>query len=250
MTIRRRRTRAMLGAMVPMVVAVSACGAVNADAGKPATERFAMLERGTAPEGTPITAATGSGVFAEELSGSVAYLDVTTDVAGPGVVTIGPGAIPGETVLSHFGPQEQFPYEVMTVSATSTGRYVTGLAVTNPLDTRITLQCTILGGLRLDPTAGQQPVTGHCSGGTTLTGTSTVTGSRDGQWNGKTVQLHTIRTDIAFDGPVSGTLRQTADTVDGIGIAARTELETTLEAGGVRFQQNIVRTVGQNQGAR
>ncbi len=226
-------------------IVLASCAAVNADSGRSATDRFALLTRDIAPAGAPVgtTDPRTFGSFPEEIVGSDTYLGKTTAISGRGAVVVGPGMAAGESIVTRFRQPSQFPYEVVTLAATDQGNYLTAIEVTNPLDSRITLQCTITGGIKLDP--GQSTIhgVGQCVGGTTLRSTSTVIDRRGARWNGRDVNLLTTQTNISFSGPVTGTLSERNDVPDdNQTMALKTVLDVDITESGNRFHQHIDRT--------
>lgn len=226
-------------------VVLASCAAVNAESGRSATDRFALLDRDIAPAGVPVgpgqPAAFGS--FPEDIVGSVTYLGKTTDISGRGAVVVGPGVSHGESIVTRFHQPSQFPYEVVTIAATDQGNYLTAIEVTNPVDSRITLRCTVAGGIKLDPGASSTTNNGQCVGGTTLQSTSTVVNRRDARWNGRDVHLLTTHTEITFSGAVTGRLNETNDVPDdNQAMAVRTELDVDITESGNQFHQHIDRT--------
>ncbi|RDI61309.1 hypothetical protein [Nocardia pseudobrasiliensis] len=224
--------------------AVSGCGAVHPEAGAPVADRYALPSRAANPPGAVRDTALAHGAFAEGLTGSMTSLGTTTDLTGTGVATVGPGAAPGESVVSHYGADRPFPYEVTTIVTTESGRYLTALALTDPSDTRLAVHCVLTDPPRLDPEATRQAVRGHCAGGVDLTGASGRGPDRDGEWNGKPVRLTTIDAELTLSGPVRGTIHQTTEFAEGSATPVRTETEVDLDAGGARYRQHLIRTLG------
>jgi hypothetical protein len=224
---------------------LASCAAVNADSGRSATDRFALLPRDVAPAGAPVSATDPHtfGSFPEEIMGFDTYLGKTTDISGRGAVVVGPGMAAGETIVTRFRQPNQFPYEVVTLAATDQGNYLIAIEVTNPVDSRITLQCTVAGGIKLDPGASTIHGGGQCAGGTKLQSTSTVVNCRDARWNGRDVHLLTTQTDIRFSGAVTGTLSERNDVPDdNQNVALRTLLDVDITETGNHFHQHIDRT--------
>jgi hypothetical protein len=241
---RSRLQRVVTIALVPCAV-LTACATVNADSGRSATDRFALLDRDVAPAGTPVgqTQPRAFGSFPEDIVGSVTYLGETTDISGEGAVVVGPGITPGESIVSRFRQPSQFPYEAMTLTATDQGSFLTAIEVTNPLDSRISVQCTIAGGAKLDPGASTHHNRGRCAGGTTLQSTSTVIDRREARWHGRDVLLLTTRTNMTFSGAVNGTLSELSDVpADNQTLTVRTELDVDITQTGNHFHQHLVRT--------
>jgi hypothetical protein len=226
---------------------LAACGAVNADAGRSATDRYALLDRAAAPAGSPMVPSGRAeadlyGAFPEDIDGSITYLGDTVDFSGRGVVVVGPGSGRGERITSRFHEPNQFPYEVVTAESTKDGLFLTAIQVVNPLDSRIGLQCTIATGIKFDPGDSIDEDSGQCAGGTTLQSTSKVVGRRDARWSGRDVRLVTTETNIVFSGAITGTLKETNDIPQGDrAVALRTTLDVDIEQSGTRFAQQLVR---------
>jgi hypothetical protein len=232
-------------ALIPCAV-LTACATVNADSGRSATDRFALLDRDAAPTGIPVgrTQPGAFGSFPEDIVGTVTYLGKTTDISGMGTVVVGPGITPAESIVTRFRQPSQFSYEAVTLAATDQGSFLTAIEVTNPLDSRISLQCTITGGMKLDPGVSTHHNRGRCAGGTTLHSTSSVANRREARWNGRDVVLLTTQTNIAFSGAVTGTLSERNDVpTDDQTLAVRTELDVDIMQMGNHFHQQLVRTV-------
>lgn len=243
----RHRSAARLGLGIAFLcVVLSACAAVNADSGRSAADRFALLDRDAAPAGTPVarTASDVLGSFPENIVGSVTYLGEKTDISGKGTAVVGPGIMPGGTIVSRFHEPSQFPYEVVTLAATDQGHFLTAIEVTNPLDARISLHCTIAGGMKLNPGASAHSDRGRCVGGTTLQSTSQVVNRREARWNGRDVHLLTTQTNITFSGGVTGTLSERNDVPeDNQTLALKTDIDVDITQSGTNFHQHIARTV-------
>jgi len=234
-------------AMAPILcVILAACGAVNAEAGHLATDRFVLLDRGVPPPGIPAATAESNffGSFPEQITGWVTYLGKTTDMSGKGTIVVGPGVKPADITVNRFREANQFPYEAVTLTVTDQGHFLIAIEVVNPLDSRITVSCTIADGIKLDPGTRTDINHGRCAGGTTLQSVNKVVNRRAARWNGRDVHLVTTQTNITFSSPITGTLSETNDVpAENQTMAMRTVLDLNIVETGNSFIQHLERTV-------
>ncbi|MFA4083588.1 hypothetical protein [Mycobacteroides salmoniphilum] len=203
-----------LGAAVAAVLSVAvaaACAPVNEEAGKPVGHAFALLKY-PAGQGEPASEPQGKspfGDYAQEISGSVTYLGETTALTGAGVMTIGPGPRRGELKIEQYYRGDRFPYETGIVSG-GEGKPSTldAITIVNPLDSRVTLQCTIDGGISLADIDSEREINGTCGGGAKAHGHIRPEGSRKATWRDKPVELVRTVMDLTVTGASSGQIHQ------------------------------------------
>ncbi|TDZ81614.1 hypothetical protein [Mycobacteroides salmoniphilum] len=193
------------------VVAAAACAPVNEEAGKPVGHAFALLKY-PAAQGEPAFEPQGKspfGDYAQEVSGSVTYLGETTVLPGAGVMTIGPGPRRGELKIEQYYQGDRFPYETAIVSG-GEGKPSTldAITIVNPLDSRVTLQCTIDGGISLADIDSERELDGTCGGGAKAHGHIKPDGSRKATWRDKPVELVRTVMDLTVTGASSGQIHQ------------------------------------------
>ncbi|MGH3954693.1 MAG: hypothetical protein ACRDTI_11720 [Mycobacterium sp.] len=198
-------------AAVLSVVAAAACAPVNEEAGKPVGHAFALLKY-PATQGEPASEPQGKspfGDYAQEVSGSVTYLGETSALPGAGVMTIGPGPRRGELKIEQYYQGDRFPYETGIVSG-GEGKPSTldAITIVNPLDSRVTLQCTIDGGISLADIDSERELDGTCGGGAKAHGHIRPDGSRKATWRDKPVELVRTVMDLTVTGASSGQIHQ------------------------------------------
>lgn len=198
-------------AAVLSVVAAAACAPVNEEAGKPVGHAFALLKY-PAAQGEPASEPQGKspfGDYAQEVSGSVTYLGETSALPGAGVMTIGPGPRRGELKIEQYYQGDRFPYETGIVSG-GEGKPSTldAITIVNPLDSRVTLQCTIDGGISLADIDSERELNGTCGGGAKAHGHIRPDGSRKATWRDKPVEVVRTVMDLTVTGASSGQIHQ------------------------------------------
>jgi hypothetical protein len=240
-----------LAAAAALSLLTAGCGSVNPESAALATDAYKLLRY---PDGkavepvarTQIDPGIGRwiGVHPQVISGRITYLDKTSDLPKDGELTLGPGARPGEFQIGFFYGDDRFPYETIMFSWEPHAGTLTAMQIFNPLDTRMTLQCAVDGGLRLDDTmkpGDQKTVSGSCLGGTKLTGKFQVGGSRHAVWGGKPVELLATVADVRVSGPTAGWLHEVNDLVKGSNIAVNTTLDLNVTSQGVPFEEHMER---------
>jgi hypothetical protein len=246
-----------LGALQALAIAAAVgslaagCGSVNQESAAPATDAYKLLRYPDDKAVEPVANAQINpgigrmlGVHPQEISGRITYLDKTSELPKDGALTLGPGPRPGEFQIGFFYGDDRFPYETIMFSWEPDAGTLTALQIFNPLDTRMTLQCAIDGGLRLDDTTkpgDRKPLSGSCLGGTKLTGEFRVEGSRQAVWGGKPVELLATVADVHASGPTIGTLHEFNDLVKGSNIAVNTTLDLNVTSQGVPFEEHMER---------
>lgn len=233
-----------------LVVAASAmvlagCGAVNADAGKPVGNAYQLLQYpgGPGTHGPEPTVGSPYGSYPVAVAGSVSYLDETTSLPGTGVLTIGPGAREDELRIAQFYGEDRFPYESTVVSAKDAASTLDGITIVNPLDSRVSVQCVLDGGIALEELDEPRELTGNCGGGATVRGTARPDGVRQASWRGDPVELVRTVVDIEISGVSNGTIRQVTETPKGGTFPLYTALDTELTAQGIHMAQELERYV-------
>ncbi|TDZ79538.1 hypothetical protein DE4585_03284 [Mycobacteroides salmoniphilum] len=231
------------------VVAAAACAPVNEEAGKPVGHAFALLKY-PAAQGEPAFEPQGKspfGDYAQEVSGSVTYLGETTALPGAGVMTIGPGPRRGELKIEQYYQGDRFPYETGIVSG-GEGKPSTldAITIVNPLDSRVTLQCTIDGGISLADIDSERELDGTCGGGAKAHGHIKPDGSRKATWRDKPVELVRTVMDLTVTGASSGQIHQINEVPrDGTvgSFPLFTSIDVNMTAQGISLAEKLERHV-------
>ncbi|EFV15028.1 hypothetical protein [Segniliparus rugosus] len=233
------------------LAAVAGCGSVNPDSAAPATDAYKLLRY---PKSQPVEPVDGNkvdpgigrmlGVHPQEISGHITYLGKTSELPKEGALTLGTGPKPGDFQIGFFYGDDRFPYETIMFSWEPHAGTLNAMQIFNPLDTRMTLQCVVDGGLRLADTTkpgDRVALSGTCLGGTKLTGEFRVEGSRRAVWDGKPVELLATVADVQVSGPTTGTLHEVNDLVKGSNIAVNTTLDLNVTSQGVPLEEHMER---------
>ncbi|WP_448433385.1 hypothetical protein [Mycolicibacterium setense] len=243
-----KRIVAAAGACVLGSGLLAGCTSVNEEAGKPVGHAYALLKY---PDAAAEPAAeprpdSPYGTYPLEISGSVTYLDETTSLPTSGVLTIGPGPRRGEMQIEQYYTGDRFPYETGMVSTgpdEAAAATLDAITIVNPLDSRVSLQCAVNGGIDLAGTGEPREVTGSCGGGATVAGSVRPAGSRKGTWRGKPVELVRTVVDLNVTGVSTGTIHQVNDTPKGGSFPLYTELKVDLTAQGIHLTEELERHV-------
>ncbi|WP_078309091.1 MULTISPECIES: hypothetical protein [unclassified Mycobacterium] len=243
-----RRLGAAATAVLSVAVA-AACSPVNEEAGKPVGHAFALLKYSAAP-GEPASEPQGKspfGDYAQEVSGSVTYLGETTALPGAGVMTVGPGPRRGELKIEQYYQGDRFPYETGIVSG-GEGKPSTldAITIVNPLDSRVTLQCTIDGGISLADIDSERELNGTCGGGAKAHGHIRPEGSRKASWRDKPVELVRTVMDLTVTGASSGQIHQTNEVPRDSTVASFplfTSIDVNMTAQGISLAEKLERHV-------
>lgn len=232
-------------ALLTSAAVLTGCSAVNADAGKPVGNAYQLLQYpgGAEAPGPEPTAGSPFGSYPVEVSGSVTYLDETSALPESGVLTIGPGAREGELRIAQFYGADRFPYESTIVSAEGPKTTLDGITIVNPLDSRVSLQCVVDGGIVLEALDGPRELTGTCGGGAKVHGTARPDGIRQANWRGDPVELVKTVVELDISGVSNGTIRQVTETPKGGKFPLYTALDTELTAQGIHLAQELERYV-------
>ncbi|AMU65326.1 hypothetical protein [Mycobacteroides abscessus] len=238
-----------LGVGVAVVLSVAACTPVNEEAGKPVGHAFQLLKYPTAqldPAAEP-QGRSPFGDYALEVSGSVTYLGETTELPGAGVMTVGPGPRRGELKIEQYYRGDRFPYETGVVSA-GEGKPSTldAITIVNPLDSRVTLQCAVDGGIALADIEGERELTGTCGGGSKAHGHVRAEGSRKATWRDKPVELVRTVVDLTVTGASSGEIHQVNEVPKDSAVASfplYTSIDVNMTAQGISLTQKLQRHV-------
>ncbi len=241
-----------LGAAATAVLSVgvaAACAPVNEEAGKPVGHAFALLKYSALP-GEPASEPQGKspfGDYAQEVSGSVTYLGETTALPGAGVMTVGPGPRRGELKIEQYYQGDRFPYETGIVSG-GEGKPSTldAITIVNPLDSRVTLQCTIDGGITLADIDSERELNGTCGGGAKAHGHIKPDGSRKGTWRDKPVELVRTVMDLTVTGASSGQIHQINEVPRDSTVASFplfTSIDVNMTAQGISLAEKLERHV-------
>ncbi|MGR6976772.1 hypothetical protein [Mycobacteroides abscessus] len=238
-----------LGVGVAVVLSVAACTPVNEEAGKPVGHAFQLLKYPTA-QSDPAPEPQGRspfGDYALEVSGSVTYLGETSELPGAGVMTVGPGPRRGELKIEQYYRGDRFPYETGVVSA-GEGKSSTldAITIVNPLDSRVTLQCAVDGGIALADIEGERELTGTCGGGSKAHGHVRAEGSRKATWRDKPVELVRTVVDLTVTGASSGEIHQVNEVPKDSAVASfplYTSIDVNMTAQGISLTQKLQRHV-------
>lgn len=238
-------------AALALLPVVASCGSVNQESAAPATDAYKLLRYPQARTVEPVAQEQIDpdigrmiGVHTQEISGRIVYLGKTSELPHEGALTLGLGPHPGEFQIGFFYGDDRFPYETIVFSWEPHAGTLTAMQIFNPLDTRMTLQCAVDGGLRLEDAAkpgDRAALSGTCLGGTKLTGEFRVEGSRRAIWDGKPVELLATVTDIAVSGPTTGSLHEANDLVKGSNIAVNTMLDLNVVSQGIPLEEHMER---------
>lgn len=242
------RFGAVAGACVLGSGLLVGCGSVNEEAGKPVGHAYQLLKYPDAAAEPAAEPKPGSpfGSYPLEISGSVTYLDETTALPDSGVLTIGPGPRRGELQVEQYYAGDRFPYETGIVSTTDDeagSGTLDAITIINPLDSRVSLQCAVNGGIDLGATGEPREVTGSCGGGATVAGSVRSDGSRNATWRGKPVELVRTVVDLDVTGVSAGTIHQVNETPKGGSFPLYTELKVDLTAQGIHLTEELERHV-------
>ncbi|OHU30500.1 hypothetical protein BKG76_01705 [Mycobacteroides franklinii] len=231
------------------VTAAAGCAPVNEEAGKPVGHAFQLLKYPVA-QSDPAAQPQGKspfGDYALEVSGSVTYLGETTALPGAGVMTIGPGPRRGELKIEQYYQGDRFPYETGIVSG-GEGKPSTldAITIVNPLDSRVTLQCAVDGGIALADIDGERELTGTCGGGSKAHGHVRADGSRKVTWRDRPVELIRTVVDLTVTGASSGQIHQVNEVPrDGTvgSFPLTTSIDVNMTAQGISLTQKLQRQV-------
>ncbi|MGH3724159.1 MAG: hypothetical protein ACRDUS_08510 [Mycobacterium sp.] len=241
--------RVGVGAVVLSAAVAAACAPVNEEAGKPVGHAFQLLKY-PAVQSDPVAEPRGGspfGDYALEVSGSVTYLGETTALPGAGVMTVGPGPRRGELKIEQYYQGDRFPYETGIVSG-GDGKPSTldAITIVNPLDSRVTLQCAVDGGIALAGIEGERELTGTCGGGATAHGHVKADGSRRATWRDKPVELVRTVVDLTISGSSSGQIHQVnevpRDSTAG-SFPLFTAIDVSMTAQGISLTEKLERHV-------
>ncbi|MBA0048838.1 hypothetical protein [Mycobacteroides sp. LB1] len=243
-----RRLAAGAAAVLSVAVA-TACAPVNEEAGKPVGHAFQLLKY-PAVQGDPAAEPQGRspfGDYALEVSGSVTYLGETTALPGAGVMTVGPGPRRGELKIEQYYQGDRFPYETGIVTG-GEGKPSTldAITIVNPLDSRVTLQCVIDGGIALVHNDGERELTGTCGGGAKVHGHVRADGSRKAIWRDKPVELVRTVVDLTISGASSGQIHQVNEVPKDSTVGSFplfTSIDVSMTAQGIGLTEKLERHV-------
>jgi hypothetical protein len=226
----------LASAAILAIALAGGCAAVNNQAGEPVGHAFALLQYPPAATGAVAEPAEGSpyGAYSVEVDGSVTYLGETTTLPKAGALTIGPGARVDELQVQQYYEGDRFPYETgyvtRSVSRSGTASTLDAIAIVNPLDSRVALQCAVDGGIALDQVKAPRELTGSCAGGATLTGAVRAEGTRHTTWRGKPVELARTIVDLTITGMTSGKVHQLNDVPKGGSFPLYTAIDVNMTA--------------------
>ncbi len=225
---------------------LAGCASVNEEAGRPVGHAYALLKYPDAA-GEPAAEPRPDspfGTYPLEISGSVTYLDETTSLPTSGVLTIGPGPRRDELQVEQYYTGDRFPYETGMVSkATNGAGTLDAITIVNPLDSRVSLQCAVDGGIDLGDAGEPRELTGSCGGGATVTGSVRSEGTRKATWRGKPVELVRTVVDLNVTGVSTGTIHQVNETPKGGSFPLYTALDVDLTAQGIHLTEELERHV-------
>ncbi|MEW2478068.1 hypothetical protein AB0876_00590 [Mycobacterium sp. NPDC049093] len=225
---------------------LAGCASVNEEAGRPVGHAYALLKYPDAA-GEPAAEPRPDspfGTYPLEISGSVTYLDETTSLPTSGVLTIGPGPRRDELQVEQYYTGDRFPYETGMVSkAANRAGTLDAITIVNPLDSRVSLQCAVDGGIDLGDAGEPRELTGSCGGGATVTGSVRSEGTRTGTWRGKRVELVRTVVDLNVTGVSTGTIHQVNETPKGGSFPLYTALDVDLTAQGIHLTEELERHV-------
>ncbi|KRQ27304.1 MULTISPECIES: hypothetical protein [Mycobacteroides] len=227
----------------------AACAPVNEEAGKPVGHAFALLKYPSA-QGDPASEPQGKspfGDYALEVSGSVTYLGETTALPGAGVMTVGPGPRRGELKIEQYYQGDRFPYETGIVSG-GEGKpsALDAITIVNPLDSRVTLQCTIDGGITLSDIDSERELSGTCGGGAKAHGHIKPEGTRKANWRDKPVELVRTVLDLTVTGASSGQIHQINEVPKDSTVGSfplYTSIDVNMTAQGISLAEKLERHV-------
>lgn len=225
---------------------LAGCASVNEDAGRPVGHAYALLKYpdGAGEPGAEPRPDSPYGSYPLEISGSVTYLDETTSLPPAGVLTIGPGPRRDELQVEQYYTGDRFPYETGMVSRAPDGAgTLDAITIVNPLDSRVSLQCAVNGGIDLAGTGEARELTGSCSGGATVSGSVRSEGSRKATWRGKPIELVRTVVDLNVTGVSTGTIHQVNETPKGGSFPLYTALDVDLTAQGIHLIEALERHV-------
>lgn len=224
---------------------VSGCAAVNPEAGKPVGHAFALLQYPDTNAQAVAEPRAGSpfGGYSQEISGSVTYLGDTTALPTAGVLTIGPGPRDGELHVRQYYDGDRFPYETSVVSRHGQASALDAITITNPLDSRVALQCAVDGGIALEDVDTPRQLTGSCGGGATLSGVLRADGTRHATWRGQPVDLVRTVIDLTVSGVSSGTIHQVTEMPKGGNFPLYTAINVDMTAQGINLTEELQRHV-------
>ncbi len=206
--------------LVAAAALTGGCTAVNKAAGEPVGHAFQLLEY-PQPVSQPVAEpAEGSpyGGYSVEVAGSVTYLKETTVLPKSGLLTIGPGPRAGELQVQHYYQGDRFPYETGVLSKDGTASTLNAITIVNPLDSRVSLQCAVAGGIALD-------------------------GTRQATWRGKPVELARTVVDLTITGMTSGKVHQINDVPKGGSFPLYTAIDVNMTAQGINLTEELERYV-------
>ncbi|TMS55963.1 hypothetical protein E0T84_02035 [Mycobacterium sp. DBP42] len=236
------------GACVLGSALLAGCASVNEEAGRPVGHAYALLKYPDAAAGPAAEPRADSpyGTYPLEISGSVTYLDETTSLPTSGVLTIGPGPRRGELQVEQYYSGDRFPYETGMVStgpSDSAAGTLDAITIVNPLDSRVSLQCAVNGGIDLGGTGEPRELTGSCGGGASVSGNVRSEGTRKATWRGKPVELVRTVVDLDVTGVSTGTIHQVNETPKGGSFPLYTALDVDLTAQGIHLTEQLERHV-------
>jgi len=243
-----RRILAAAGAGLLGSGLLGGCAPVNEEAGRPVGHAYELLkypDSAAEPAAEP-RAGSPFGSYPLEISGSVTYLDEKASLPTSGVLTIGPGPRRGELEVEQYYSGDRFPYETGIVSTGSDGAgagTLDAITIVNPLDSRVSLQCAVNGGIDLGDTGEPRELTGSCGGGAAVRGSVRSEGTRNSTWRGKPVELVRTVVDLDVTGVSTGTIHQVNETPKGGSFPLYTELKVDLTAQGIHLTEELERHV-------
>nr|WP_193376247.1 hypothetical protein [Mycobacterium liflandii] len=231
--------------LVAAAALTGGCTAVNKAAGEPVGHAFQLLEY-PQPVSQPVAEpAEGSpyGGYSVEVAGSVTYLKETTVLPKSGLLTIGPGPRAGELQVQHYYQGDRFPYETGVLSKDGTASTLNAITIVNPLDSRVSLQCAVAGGIALENLNEPRDLHGECGGGAKLSGTVRADGTRQATWRGKPVELARTVVDLTITGMTSGKVHQISDVPKGGSFPLYTAIDVNMTAQGINLTEELERYV-------
>ncbi len=110
------------------------------------------------------------------------------------------------SVVASAPPQISKAFSPATIP--SGGVSTMTITIVNPLDSRVTLQCTIDGGIALSDIDGERELSGTCGGGAKAHGHIKPEGTRKANWRDKPVELVRTVLDLTVTGASSGQIHQ------------------------------------------
>lgn len=236
-----------MGAVAWMVAPalLGGCASVNAEAGQPVGHAYKLLKYpdAAAEVGDEPRQDSPFGSYPLEISGSVTYLDETTSLPASGTLTIGPGPRRGEVQIEQYYTGDRFPYETGIVSTRDGASTLDAIAIVNPLDSRVALQCAVDGGIALGDMTESRELKGTCGGGSTVTGTVRAEGTRQASWRGKPVELTRTVVELDVSGVSTGSIHQVNETPRGGSFPLHTALDVSLTSQGIHMTEKLERNV-------